>query len=384
MNEDDITPLLDAVRRLVNEKLIPAEALIDREHRIPDELLDLMREMGLFAYAIPSEHGGLGLSKWAEVRMIFEFCRAAPAFRSYVGTTNGVGGKSIVLDGTEEQKRRYLPAIAAGEMIVSFCLTEPGSGSDAKSLATTAIRDGDGYVLNGSKRFISNAPVAGLFTVMARTDPADKSAAGVSAFLVEAGTPGLHVDPPVEKMGQLGAPTADVTFTDCRVPAGALLGATEGRGFITAMKVLDDARIHMGAVCVGLAIRLVEEMTAYALERQQFGKPIAEFQLIQAMIADSEAECLAARAMVEQTARRMDQGAKVTKDAAACKYFASEAVGRIADRAVQVHGGYGYMRETAVERLFRDARLLRIFEGTSQIMQLVIAREALKDYKSAH
>ncbi len=384
MNEDDITPLLDAVRRLVNEKLIPAEALIDREHRIPDELLDLMREMGLFAYAIPSEHGGLGLSKWAEVRMIFEFCRAAPAFRSYVGTTNGVGGKSIVLDGTEEQKRRYLPAIAAGEMIVSFCLTEPGSGSDAKSLATTAIRDGDGYVLNGSKRFISNAPVAGLFTVMARTDPADKSAAGVSAFLVEAGTPGLHVDPPLEKMGQLGAPTADVTFTDCRVPAGALLGATEGRGFITAMKVLDDARIHMGAVCVGLAIRLVEEMTAYALERQQFGKPIAEFQLIQAMIADSEAECLAARAMVEQTARRMDQGAKVTKDAAACKYFASEAVGRIADRAVQVHGGYGYMRETAVERLFRDARLLRIFEGTSQIMQLVIAREALKDYKSAH
>ncbi len=384
MNEDDITPLLDAVRRLVNEKLIPAEALIDREHRIPDELLDLMREMGLFAYAIPSEHGGLGLSKWAEVRMIFEFCRAAPAFRSYVGTTNGVGGKSIVLDGTEEQTRRYLPAIAAGEMIVSFCLTEPGSGSDAKSLATTAIRDGDGYVLNGSKRFISNAPVAGLFTVMARTDPADKSAAGVSAFLVEAGTPGLHVDPPLEKMGQLGAPTADVTFTDCRVPAGALLGATEGRGFITAMKVLDDARIHMGAVCVGLAIRLVEEMTAYALERQQFGKPIAEFQLIQAMIADSEAECLAARAMVEQTARRMDQGAKVTKDAAACKYFASEAVGRIADRAVQVHGGYGYMRETAVERLFRDARLLRIFEGTSQIMQLVIAREALKDYKSAH
>ncbi|MBT4488939.1 MAG: acyl-CoA dehydrogenase [Rhodospirillaceae bacterium] len=384
MNEDDIAPLLDAVRRLVNEKLIPAEAQIDREHRIPDELLDLMREMGLFAYAIPAEHGGLGLSKWAEVRMIFEFCRAAPAFRSYVGTTNGVGGKSIVLDGTAEQKRRYLPAIAAGEMIVSFCLTEPGSGSDAKSLSTTALRDGDGYVLNGSKRFISNAPVAGLFTVMARTDPDDKSAAGVSAFLVEAGTPGLHVDPPLEKMGQLGAPTADVTFTDCRVPADALLGATEGQGFITAMKVLDDARIHMGAVCVGLATRLVEEMIAYAVERQQFGRPIADFQLIQAMIADSEAESLAAWAMVEQTARKMDAGENVTKAAAACKYFASEAVGRIADRAVQVHGGYGYMRETAVERLFRDARLLRIFEGTSQVMQLVIAREALKAYKAAH
>ncbi|MDE0944489.1 MAG: acyl-CoA dehydrogenase family protein, partial [Alphaproteobacteria bacterium] len=360
------------------------EAQVDREHRIPDGLLDLIRDMGLFAYAMPAEYGGLGLSKWAEVRMIFEFCRAAPAYRSYVGTTNGVGGKSIVLDGTPEQQQRYLPAIASGNLIVSFCLTEPGSGSDAKSLSTTAILDGDGYVLNGSKRFISNAPVAGLFTVMARTDPDDKSAAGVSAFLVEAGTPGLHVDPPLEKMGQLGAPTADVTFTDCRVPVDALLGGVEGKGFITAMKVLDDARIHMGAVCVGLATRLVEEMTAYAVERQQFGKPIADFQLIQAMIADSEAECLAARAMVEQTARQMDEGQNVTKAAAACKYFASEACWRIADRAVQVHGGYGYMRETAVERLFRDARLLRIFEGTSQVMQLVIAREALKEYRSAH
>ena len=384
MNEDDITLLLDAVRRLVNEKLIPAEAQIDRQHRIPDELLDLMRQMGLFAYAIPAEHGGLGLNKWAEVRMIFEFCRAAPAYRSYVGTTNGVGGKSIVVDGTEAQKQRYLPAVAAGELIVSFCLTEPGSGSDAKSLSTTARREGDRYVLNGSKRFISNAPIAGLFTVMARTDPDDKSAAGVSAFLVEAGTPGLHVDPPLEKMGQLGAPTADVIFSDCRIPGEALLGGIEGQGFITAMKVLDDARIHMGAVCVGLSARLLEEMTAYAMERQQFGKPIAEFQLIQAMIADSEAEYLAARAMVEQTARQMDAGENVTKAAAASKYFASETVWRIADRAVQVHGGYGYMRETAVERLFRDARLLRIFEGTSQIMQLVIAREAMKEYKAAH
>ena len=384
MNEDEIAPLLDAVRRLVDEKLIPAEAQVDRDHRIPEHLLDLIRDMGLFAYAIPDEHGGLGLSKWAEVRTIFEFCRAAPAYRSYVGTTNGVGGKSIVLDGTVEQQRRYLPAIAAGELIVSFCLTEPGSGSDAKSLRTTAIRDGKGYVLNGSKRFISNAPVAGLFTVMARTDPSDKSAAGVSAFLVEAGTPGLHVDPPLEKMGQLGAPTADVTFTDAWVSSDALLGGVEGKGFITAMKVLDDARIHMGAVCVGLATRLVEEMTAYAVEREQFGKPIADFQLIQAMIADSEAECLAARAMVEQTARQMDAGENVTKAAAACKYFASETAWRIADRAVQVHGGYGYMRETAVERLFRDARLLRIFEGTSQVMQLVIARETLKEYRAAH
>jgi acyl-CoA dehydrogenase len=373
--------LLAGVRRLVDEKLIPAEETLDREDQIPEELLALMREMGLFAYAIPAEHGGLGLSKWDEVRVIFEFCRAAPAYRSYVGTTNGVGGKSIVLDGSPEQQRKYLPRIASGELVVSFCLTEPDSGSDAKSLRTTARRQGDGYVLNGSKRFISNAPVAGLFTVMARTDPEDGGAGGISAFLVEAGTPGLSVGPKLRKMGQKGAPTADVTFDDCRVPAEALLGGVEGQGFITAMKVLDDARIHMGAVCVGLASRLLEEMTGYAAQRQQFGRPIADFQLIQAMIADSEAECLAARAMVERTARAMDRGDGVTKEAAACKYFASEAVGRIADRAVQVHGGYGYVAEYPVERLYRDARLLRIFEGTSQIMQLVIAREALKEHR---
>ncbi|MDP6563691.1 MAG: acyl-CoA dehydrogenase family protein [Alphaproteobacteria bacterium] len=381
MDDREIAPLLAGVRRLVDEKLIPAEETLDREDQIPEELLALMREMGLFAYAIPAEHGGLGLSKWDEVRVIFEFCRAAPAYRSYVGTTNGVGGKSIVLDGSPEQQRKYLPRIASGELVVSFCLTEPDSGSDAKSLRTTARRQGDGYVLNGSKRFISNAPVAGLFTVMARTDPEDGGAGGISAFLVEAGTPGLSVGPKLRKMGQKGAPTADVTFDDCRVPAEALLGGVEGQGFITAMKVLDDARIHMGAVCVGLASRLLEEMTGYAAQRQQFGRPIADFQLIQAMIADSEAECLAARAMVERTARAMDRGDGVTKEAAACKYFASEAVGRIADRAVQVHGGYGYVAEYPVERLYRDARLLRIFEGTSQIMQLVIAREALKEHR---
>lgn len=377
--QDEIDPLVEAVRRVVDEKLIPAEDILEHDDRIPEEILDVMRDVGLFSYAIPEAHGGLGLSKFAEVQVIFEFCRAAPAYRSYVGTTNGVGGQCIVLAGSDAQKQRYLPSIARGETIVSFCLTEPEAGSDAASLRSRAVRDGDSYVINGSKRFISNSPVAGLFTVMARTDPASRGYDGISCFLVEAGTPGLIVDPPLKKMGQRGAPTADVTFSDCRVPADSLLGNTEGHGFRVAMQVLDDARIHMAAVCVGLATRLIEEMIRYARERRQFGRPIADFQLIQAMIADSEADCFAARAMVEKAARMLDGGDPCIKEAAACKYFASEALWRIADRALQVHGGYGYVKEFPVERLFRDARLMRIFEGTSQVMQLVIAREALKE-----
>ena len=376
--QDEIDPLVEAVRRIVDEKLIPAEEILERDDAIPDEILAVMRDLGLFAYAIPEAQGGLGLSKFAEVQVVFELCRAAPAYRSYVGTTNGVGGQCIVLAGSEDQKRRYLPPISSGELIVSFCLTEPDAGSDAASLRTRAVRDGDHYVLNGSKRFISNAPVAGLFAVMARTDPHSKGYDGISCFLVEAGTPGLIVDPPLKKMGQRGSLTADVTFDDCRVPAGALLGDTEGHGFRIAMQVLDDARIHMAAVCVGLATRFIAEMIGYARERKQFGRPIADFQLIQAMIADSEAECFAARAMVEKAARMLDDGHPCIKEAAASKYFASEAMWRIADRALQVHGGYGYVKEYPVERLFRDARLMRIFEGTSQVMQLVIAREALK------
>ena len=377
-NQDEIDPLVAAVSRVVNEKLIPGEGILDDEDRIPDNLLDVMRDLGLFAYAIPEEYGGLGLSKWAEVQVIFELCRAAPAFRSYVGTTNGVGGQCLVLGGSTEQKNKYLPKVARGELIISFCLTEPDAGSDAQSLKTKAVKDGDHFVLNGSKRFISNAPIAGLFTVMARTDFTRCGADGISCFLVEAGTEGLVIDPPLKKMGQHGASTADVSFQDCRVPAVNLLGNQEGHGFRTAMRVLDGARIHMGAVCVGLARRFIEEMLRYAKDRKQFGRPIADFQLIQAMIADSEADCFAARAMVEKAAQMLDAGHPCIKEAAACKYFASEAMWRIADRALQVHGGYGYVKEYPVERLFRDARLMRIFEGTSQVMQLVIAREALR------
>ena len=375
LDAETFSLLLEATRRLVDGVLIPAEAEADRTGDIPPAAQRAMREMGLFGLTIPEAHGGLGLSRSEEVRFLFEFCRASPTFRSLIGTTVGVGGKAILLDGTEDQKAHWLPRIARGDTIVSFCLTEPDSGSDAKALKSRARRDGDHWVIDGSKRFVSNAPHAGLFVVMARTEER------VTAFLVPADTPGIAVAPPWKKMGQRGAQVADVSFDGCRVPADAVLGgeAGIGRGFNTAMKALDDGRLHIAAVAVGLGRRLVEEMLAYARTRRQFGEPIASFQLIQAMLADSEAELAAARALVEATAARRDAGEPVTRDAASAKYFATEAVWRIADRAVQLHGGYGYMTDTPVERLFRDARLLRLFEGTSQIMQLVIAREMLRD-----
>jgi len=283
-----------------------------------------------------------------------------------------------VIDGTEEQKRSYLPRLASGELIGSFALTEPGAGSDAGALTTTAKRDGEHYVLNGAKRYITNAPEAGVFTVMARTDLKSKDAGGVSAFIVERGTPGLSVGKPDRKMGQRGAHTADVIFDNVRVPASGLIGGKEGMGFKTAMKVLDKARLNIAAVSVGAAQRLLDEALDYALERKQFGQPIAEFQLVQAMLADSQAELYAARSMTLEAARKRDRGERITLEASCCKLFASEMVSRVADRAVQIHGGAGYMQDYAVERLYRDVRLFRLFEGTSQIQQLVIARQLMR------
>lgn len=379
VDEETLRLLADSVSRLVDDVLIPAENRLEEEGRVPDDIVDAMREAGLFGLTVPQSYGGLGFNLSNEVRIVFELCRASPVYRSLIGTTIGIAGRSLVIAGTEAQKSYYLPKIAAGELLVSFCLTEPGSGSDAASLRTRAEKIDDGYRLNGTKRFISNAPDAGLFVVMARSDPESKGARGVSAFLVDATTDGIHVGQPLKKMGQAGARTADVIFEDCIIPEDALLGGEEGSGFRTAMRVLDHGRIHIAAVSVGLSRRLTDEALGYALEREQFGKPIAEFQLVQAMLADSETDWLAARSMVEATAQRCDAGENVTRDASCCKYFASEALGRIADRAVQVYGGYGYIAEYPVERLYRDARLFRIFEGTSQIQQLVIAREMMRN-----
>ena len=379
LDRDTLEQLLDTVRRFVRERLIPNEHRIADEDRIPDDIVDEMRAMGLFGLSIPQEYGGLGLSMSEEVQVAFELGKTSPAFRSLIGTNNGIGSQGIVIDGTAEQKRKYLPGLARGEIIGSFALTEPDSGSDAASLRTTAIRDGDHYVLNGTKRFITNAPEAQLFTVMARTDPADRSARGISAFLVEAGTPGLKLGKIDKKMGQRGAHTCDVMFEDCRVPATQIIGEREGQGFKTAMKVLDRGRLHIAAVCVGVAERLIQDSVAYAMQRTQFGQKIAEFQLIQAMLADSKTEAYAARCMVMDAATRRDRGENVSTEASCCKLFASEMVGRVADRAVQIHGGAGYIAEYAVERFYRDVRLFRIYEGTTQIQQLVIARNMLRD-----
>ena len=378
LDQETLDQLLDTIRRFVRERLVPNEERIAEDDAIPPEIVSEMRELGLFGLSIPEEYGGIGLAMSEEVQVAFELGQTSPAFRSMLGTNNGIGSQGIVLDGSEEQKRKYLPKLASGEIIGSFALTEPDSGSDAASLRTTAIRDGEHYVVNGTKRYITNAPEAGLFTLMARTDPTTRGAAGISCFLVEADTPGIKLGALDRKMGQRGAHTCDVIFEDCRVPASQLLGGAEGQGFRTAMKVLDRGRLHIAAVCVGVSERLICDALAYAMERKQFGKPIAEFQLVQAMLADSRTESYAARAMVLDAARRRDRGENVSMLASCCKLFASEMVGRVADRAVQVHGGAGYISDYAVERFYRDVRLFRLYEGTSQIQQLVIARAMMR------
>ena len=377
-DQETLNVLLDTLSRFVRERLVPAENEVAETDRIPADIVAEMREIGLFGLCIPEEYGGLGLTMEEEVLVAFEIAKASPAFRSLIGTNNGIGSQGLIVDGTEAQKRHYLPRLASGELIASFALTEPGSGSDAASLRTSARRDGDFYVLNGTKRFITNAPEAGIFTVMARTNPDIKGAGGISAFIVEKDTPGVHLGKIDKKMGQKGAHTSDVIFDNCRIPAANLIGGKEGVGFKTAMKVLDKGRLHIAAICVGAAERMLDDALRYAVERQQFGKPIAEFQLIQAMLADSKAEIYAARSMVLDAARRRDNKEDISTEASCCKLFASEMCGRVADRAVQIHGGAGYVAEYAIERFYRDVRLFRIYEGTTQIQQLVIARNMIR------
>ena len=369
--------LLETVRRFVREKCVPIEAKVAEDDRIPESVLAEMRALGLFGLSIPAAYGGLGLTLEEEALVVIELCRTSPVFRSAIGTNVGIGSQGVVMFGTEAQKNEWLPKLASGEVIASFALTEPGAGSDAASLRTTAIRDGDDYVVNGTKRFITNANRAGMFTLMARTNPNVKGAPGISAFIVPAATPGVSIGKPEKKMGQQGAQICDVIFEDARVPAHLRLGE-EGEGFKLAMQVLDRGRIHISSVCVGVAERLIEEAVAYAKQREQFGKKIGEFQLIQAMLADSKTEAYAARCMLLDAARKYDAGEKITMEAACTKYFASEMVGRIADRTVQIFGGAGYVADYGVERFYRDVRVFRIYEGTSQVQQLVIAKNLLK------
>ncbi len=369
--------LLDTVRRFVSERLRPIETQVAEADAIPDEILAEMKALGLYGLSIPEAYGGLDLSMEDECLVAIELGRTSPAFRSAFGTNVGIGSQGLVMFGTEAQKARWLPKIATGELVTSFALTEAEAGSDSGAVQTRAVREGDVYVLNGSKRYITNANKAGLFTVMARTNPAAKGGSGVSAFLVPNNLPGLSVGKPEKKMGQQGAHICDVHFDGVRVPVENRLGA-EGEGFKVAMQVLDRGRQHISAVCVGVAERLIADAVTYAKERKQFGAAIASFQLIQAMIADSKTEALAARALTLETARHRDAGCGVTLEASAAKLFASEMVGRVADRAVQIFGGAGYIADYGIERFYRDVRIFRIYEGTSQVQQLVVARETLK------
>ncbi|GAN82122.1 acyl-CoA dehydrogenase family protein [Acidocella aminolytica] len=384
LDSESFSILLDTIRRFIQERLVPAENHVEEYDEVPQDIVEEMKELGLFGLSIPEEYGGIGLSMSQECQVAFELGRTALAFRSVFGTNVGIGSQGILMDGTPAQKHEILPRVASGELIMSFALTEPDAGSDAAALKTRAEADGDEYVLNGTKRFITNAPRAGAFTLMARTG--GPGASGVSAFIIPAALPGLRLGKTDKKMGQRGTKTCDVILENVRVPASAIIGGVPGQGFKTAMKVLDRGRLHISAVSCGIAQRILHESTAYARERKQFGKAIGEFQLIQAMLADSQAEMLAGWSLVQDVSRRFDlkpphmSDPEISMQASCTKLFCTEMVGRVADRGVQIHGGAGYINEYKVERFYRDVRLLRLYEGTTQIQQLIIGRELLKSH----
>lgn len=375
---------LGSIRRLVAEVLIPAEPRLEGQETLPEDLTARLREIGLFGISIPAAHGGLGLTMEQQVRVMFEVTRASAVYRARFSTTIGLGSQPILYNGTEAQRQEWLPRMASGACTAAFALTEPEAGSDAGGVRTRARRDGEDFVIDGSKRYITNARQADVFIVMARTAEGTRDAAGISAFIVPAGTPGLACGPADRKMGQDGSATSEVYFDGVRVPAANLIGGREGGGFKTAMRGINHARLHVAVTCVGQADRLLAETLAHVTARQQFGQPLGEFQLVQAHLADSRAEILAARSMILETARAFDGAGEaqggIVADIACCKLFASEMLGRVADRAVQLQGGAGYMRGTVVEQLYRDARLFRIFEGASDIQRLLIGRTMVREH----
>jgi acyl-CoA dehydrogenase len=376
MDEESFGQVLDAVRRFVRERVVPREDEIEESDAIPDDLRAATAELGLFGYALPIEFGGFGARMSQDVRLAFEFGYTTPAFRSLFGTNNGIAGQVIAKFGNSPQKEAFLPRLATGEMIASFALTESEAGSNPAGLKTSARRDGSSWLLSGTKRFITNAPLADLFVVFARTDPAAAAGRGISTFLVDADSPGLAVGPRDHKMGQRGAWTAGVSFDDVRVPADRLVG-DEGRGYRSAMTVLARGRLHIAAMCVGAGQRILDESVAHAATSRQGGRPIGDYQMVQAMLAESYAELAAGRSLVLSVAAAYDDGRDQAAGPSSAKLFCSEMVSRVADRGVQVHGGLGYMSSTVVERMYRDSRLYRLYEGTSEIQKLIIAREML-------
>ena len=376
-NPSEFTPLLEEVRQFIREECLPLEQDVDRNDDIPPSVVMRMRKLGLFGHSIPKTYGGAGLSTEELALVNMEVSQVSTAFRARFGGNTGIASESLIVDGTEAQKQQYLPRLARGELTGCFALTEPEAGTDATALKMVAVREGNDYVISGQKCFITNAPIADLFTVFARTDTTLKGAAGVTAFLIERGTPGLSTPPAYRKMGQHGSPVGEVLLDHCRVSAHAIVGGQPGLGFRTAMKTLNKQRINLAGLCIGPAIRLVDEMVERASTRKQFGQPVAEFQLVQQMIAESNVEVHAARALLLETARKRDDGQDVTLEASMCKLFASEMCGRVADRAVQIFGGSGYIADNVAERFYRDVRLFRLYEGTSQIHLVNIARRTV-------
>ncbi|CAM3036331.1 acyl-CoA dehydrogenase family protein [Skermania piniformis] len=369
---EDFEQIRELVHDFIRTKVVPREQEIMDTDTIPDDLRKQAAEMGLFGYAIPQEWGGLGLDLTQDVELALEFGYTSLALRSMFGTNNGIAGQVLVNFGTDEQKSQWLERIASGDVVASFALTEPGAGSNPAGLRTKAVREGDDWVINGQKCFITNAPIAGLFVTFARTRSADESGTGIAVFLVPADTPGVEVGTKDKKMGQEGAWTADVTFSDVRVPNSALVGGDEETGYRAAMTSLARGRVHIAALAVGTAQRALDESVAYAATATQGGTPIGDFQLVQAMLADQQTGVLAGRALVRETARRYVSGEDRRIGPSAAKLYCTEMAAQVADLAVQVHGGSGYMREVPAERIYRDVRLLRLYEGTSEIQRLII------------
>ncbi|MBO0803003.1 MAG: acyl-CoA dehydrogenase family protein [Nocardiopsaceae bacterium] len=369
---EDFERILAATRDFVRKKVVPRENEIMRRDSVPDDLRQAAADLGLFGYAIPQEWGGLGLTLIQDVELAMELGYTSLALRSMFGTNNGIAGQVLVGYGTDAQRERWLPAIASGEVVASFALTEAGAGSSPAGLKTRAAVDGEEWVIDGSKRFITNAPVAGLFVVFARTRPASDTDPGIAVFLVPADAPGITVGPHDAKMGQEGAWTADVTFSGVRVPRDALVGGSEEVGYRAAMSSLARGRVNIAAVAVGAARRALDESVAYAAAADQGGVPIGSFQLVQAHLADMAAGVAAGEALVRECARKYHTGEDRRIAPSVAKLFCTEMAGRVADAAVQVHGGTGYMREVPVERIYRDVRLLRLYEGTSEIQRLIV------------
>ncbi|MDR3097530.1 MAG: acyl-CoA dehydrogenase family protein [Paraburkholderia sp.] len=371
--------LIHDVRSFVREVAIPNETRVERDDAIPDEIVATMRELGLFGWSIPEEYGGSGLTTEELALANMELSQCSVAYRVRVGANTGVGSESLIQDGTEEQKRHYLPKLASGEMTGALGLTEPDAGSDATNLQSSGERiEGGHYLLNGHKRYITLAPIANLVTLFVRTESGANKADNISAFLVERNSPGLSFSASTPKMGQEGGPIGEIWMKNLRVHESAIVGGKPGMGFRTVMKALNKQRINLAALSTGPAIRLLDEAIAYARTRKQFGSAIGGFQLVQAMLAECKVEIEATRALILATARKRDRGEDVTMDVSLCKYMATEMCGRVADRVVQIFGGQGYVKERGIERMYRDVRAFRIYEGTSQIHLLNIAKQLLR------